>query len=354
LNLVMVSRHLGLLWVAVEATTLASAPLIYFHRHHRSLEAAWKYLMICSVGIAVALLGTFFLELAEASGGDIRHTWLQAAFICVLVGYGTKMGLAPLHTWLPDAHGEAPSLVSALLSGALLNGAFLGILRVGAVCAEAGLGDFVRELLLLFGLVSLGVAAVFILGQRDTKRLLAYSSVEHMGILALGTGLGAGTAVPLHALGHSLAKGALFLLSGNLLHAYRTKETGLIRGIAHRLPVTGRLWTAGILAALGVPPFATFASEFMILRAALAAERWYVAAGFLILLAAVFTGMLGLLVRMVYDVPDQAPPRMAEPAWSVLPALLLLAGCLLLGLWLPNAPGSLLAEAARLLPGTAP
>jgi len=173
-TLVTVSHHLGLLWVGIEATTLATAPLIYFHRHHRSLEATWKYLLIGSVGIAIALLGNFFLSTATpgtpmllealtAPGIPVHVLWLKAAFLCFLVGYGTKMGLAPLHSWLPDAHTESPSLVSALLSGALLNCAFLGILRALQVCRAAGQEAFARELLVGFGLLSMAFAAIFIL-----------------------------------------------------------------------------------------------------------------------------------------------------------------------------------------------
>ena len=206
MTLVTVSHHFGLMWVGVEATTLASAPLIYFHRQHRSLEATWKYLLICSVGIALALLGNFFLAVAAGRAGrqldgplslsdlsgrcriGLIVSWLKAAFLFFLVGYGTKMGLAPLHTWLPDAHSEAPSVVSALLSGALLNCAFLAILRVHRFAPPPGEAAFSQGLLVFFGLISMGVAAMFILGQADFKRMLAYSSVEHMGILALGVG----------------------------------------------------------------------------------------------------------------------------------------------------------------------
>ncbi len=234
MTLVVTSQHFGLIWVAIEATTLSSAPLIYFHRHHRSLEAAWKYLLICSVGIALALLGNFFLAgaVSEIKAGAhplvlkdliknaslFNPLWLKAAFIFFLVGYGTKMGLAPLHTWLPDAHSESPSVVSTLLSGALLNCAFLGILRIHQVCLAAGLGGFSSSHFVVFGLISMGVAAVFILGQNDFKRLLAYSSVEHMGILALGTGLGQAGMFGslLHAVNHSLAKAMLFFVAGNI------------------------------------------------------------------------------------------------------------------------------------------
>src|SRR5438093_9095371 len=182
--------------MSFEATTLAIEPLIFFHLHHRSLEATWKYLLICSVGIALALLGNFFLAVAAVQpdgsslplvvnnlvqdAAQLHDAWLKAAFLLLLVGYGTKVGLAPLHTWLPDAHSEAPSMVSALLSGALLDCAFLGILRGHQVCLGAGLGEFSRDLLVGFGLVSLAVAAIFIVGQTDFKRLLAYSSVAHM------------------------------------------------------------------------------------------------------------------------------------------------------------------------------
>ncbi|HAH06837.1 MAG TPA: NADH dehydrogenase FAD-containing subunit, partial [Elusimicrobia bacterium] len=286
MTLAALSQHFGLLWVAVEATTLASAPLIHFHRHARSLEATWKYLLICSVGIALALLGNFFLAVAARDEHDLLMTarelasaaprldaqWLKASFILLLVGYGTKMGLAPLHTWLPDAHSEAPSVVSALLSGALLNCAFLALLRVHAVLAAAGLAEFSGNLLAGFGLLSMAVAAVFLLGQADFKRLLAYSSVEHMGILAFGAGLGvAGPAAMLHAVNHSAVKAALFLTAGNLIAAGHSKSTTEMRGLLRALPVSGMLWLAGFLAITGSPPFGPFLSELWILQGALAA-----------------------------------------------------------------------------------
>src|SRR5207248_1988680 len=195
------SAHLGLLWVAIEATTLASAPLIAFQRTHGALEAMWKYLLLCSVGIALSLLATFFLGIAFARGPVSEQglwltslvaaapradpTWLRTAFLLAVVGYGTKMGLAPLHTWLPDAHSEAPSPVSALLSGALLNCAFLGILRFLEVAIAGGIGDMARQVMLALGMISLAVAAGSIVAQRDYKRLLAYSSVEYVGFLAV-------------------------------------------------------------------------------------------------------------------------------------------------------------------------
>ena len=195
-SLLALAQHLGLLWVAMEATTLATAPLLYFNRTARSLEATWKYLMIGSVGIAIALLGSLFLAYSAylgggepsllfedllAGAGSFSRPWLRAAFVLLLVGYGTKMGLAPLHTWKPDAYGEAPGLVGALLAGGMTNCAFLALLRVYRVVNAAGEGAFARELLVFMGLASIGLAAVFVVRQRDIKRMLAYSSVEHVG-----------------------------------------------------------------------------------------------------------------------------------------------------------------------------
>jgi hydrogenase-4 component F len=368
MTLVNVSQRFGLLWVAVEATTLVSAPLIYFHRHHRSLEATWKYLLICSVGIAIALLGNFFLAVAASPGGGtsiplvvqdlagggagLDRTWLRAAMILFLVGYGTKMGLAPLHTWLPDAHSEAPSVVSALLSGALLNCAFVGILRAQQVCVAAGLGGFGRELLIGFGLVSLAVAAVFIPGQGDYKRLLAYSSVEHVGILAVGVGLGgAGTfGALLHAVGHSLAKAMLFLVAGNILAAYRSKSTASVRGVLRVLPVSGTLWLVGLFAITGSPPFGPFLSELTIVKAALDAGRPAIAIAVLVLLAVIFVGMAGVVLDTAQGDPGaEGPTPRREPLWAVAPPAAFAAAVLVLGLWVPAPLRAVLERAAAAL-----
>ncbi|OAI53559.1 NADH dehydrogenase [Planctomycetaceae bacterium SCGC AG-212-F19] len=371
MTLVTVSQQFGLLWVAVEATTLASAPMIYFHKHHRSLEATWKYLLICSVGIALALLGTFLLAAAAAEPGRhgiplivgelVQHgkrlhvPTLKAAFLFFLVGYGTKMGLAPLHTWLPDAHSESPSLVSALLSGALLNCAFLAILRVFVVCVAAGQAAFAQELLVGFGLLSMGVAAVFIIGQADFKRMLAYSSVEHMGILALGVGLGGAGffGSMLHAVNHSLTKAALFLVAGNILAVYQTKETGKVTGLRRLLPVSGALWLAGFFAITGSPPFGPFLSEFTILRAALVQGRGLVAVGYLAMLALIFIGMATIVLRMYQGAPNLpgTTPTAAEPLWSIAPSAILCGLVLLLGVWVPYGLRSVLEDAARTLGG---
>ncbi len=369
MTLVTLSQHFGLLWIGVEATTLASAPLIYFHRQHRSLEAAWKYLLICSVGIALALLGNFFLAVAASDGvgvstplvvttliGDasrLHGLWLRAAFLLFLVGYGTKMGLAPLHTWLPDAHSEAPSVVSALLSGALLNCAFLAILRVQQVSAAAGEGAFGRQLLVGFGLLSMAVASVFIVNQTDFKRLLAYSSVEHMGILSLGVGLGgAGTfGAMLHAVNHSLTKGMLFLLAGNVLAAYHSKSATHVRGILRVLPASGVLWLAGLFAITGSPPFGPFVSELVILKAAMDQGRVGVAMVYLGFIAVVFMGMTRVFLDMAQGAAPEGLAQSIEREHSlaVVPPAALAAGVLLLGVYVPDAVRSVVEQAARVL-----
>lgn len=369
MSMVAASQHFGLLWVAIEATTLASAPLIYFHRHPRSLEATWKYLLVCSVGIALALLGNFFLAVAAsaratgvhtplvladlvAAGKSLQPAWLKAAFLLLLVGYGTKMGLAPLHTWLPDAHSEAPSPVSALLSGALLNCAFLGLLRIQQVAAAAGLAAFGQELFCVFGLVSLGVASVFIVGQADYKRLLAYSSVEHMGILALGIGLGSTFGSLLHALNHSLAKGLLFLTAGNILAAYHTKAVTEVSGVARRLPITGALWVAGLLAITGTPPFGPFLSEWTILRAAFDSGRWVVAGLYLAFLAVIFLGMTAAMLRMAQGEPGpEHAVRPGERLLAVAPPAALAILVLGLGLHLPAPLAQAIRDTAAALGG---
>ena len=374
MTLVTTTANLGALWVGIELTTLASAPLIYFHRHQSSMEATWKYLMICSVGIALALLGNIlmsvafhnpavaspegmdqlsaFMERARGIQGTDRVLWLKAAFIFILVGYGTKMGLSPLHTWLPDAHSQAPSMVSGLLSGALLNCALLGILRGHQIMRAAGLGDFSGDLLVFFGLASMITAAVFIVGQGHYKRLLAYSSVEHMGILALAFGVG-GTALfggLLHAVCHSLTKCMLFLVAGNILTRYHTLSSYDVRGLRQDMPLSGALWTAGFLAIVGSPPFGLFISEFAILRGIFAHAGISVALVYLAALAVIFVGMSVPVLRMVQGTPPHdVPMDYRESLFSVLPPAVLCLAVLGLGLGVPDWLEETLNRAAALL-----
>jgi hydrogenase-4 component F len=367
---VALSRHLGLTWVAMEASTLATAPLIYFNHNARSLEATWKYLLIGSLGIALALLGTFFLALSGAAPGGPRsllvdelvaagptlsRTWVRAAFVFLLVGYGTKMGLAPLHSWKPDAYGEAPGLLGALLAGGLTNFAFLAIVRVLQVTRAAGEEAFARDALVGLGLLSIALAAVFVVGQRDFKRMLAYSSVEHMGILALGIGLGGGAAAGafFHCLNNGLTKGVVFLAAGNIHRAFGSKTTDEVRGAARLLPVSGPLFLAGFLAVTGSPPFSPFFSEFAILNGAFGAGRFAIGALFLVFLAIIFVGMGTTVLAVVQGDPgDAARARGGRESWLMAaPPLALMGLVLLLGLFLPQGLKDLFGAAAELVGG---
>jgi len=371
-SLVALSHQMGLLWVGLEATTLAVAPLI-FHRHdRRSLEAVWKYLVISSVGIALALLGMFFLATAQVGGGTagrllvldelvaqgptLSPAWLKAAFVFLLVGFGTKMGLAPMHTWKPDTYGEAPPIVGGLMAGALTSCAFLGIARIVQVTTAAGLAEFMQPLLIGFGLLSLLVAAVFMVAQNDIKRLLAYSSVEHMGLLVLGLGVGGVGAygTVLHLINNGLAKGLLFLAVGNVVLATGTSYAPKIHGILRSRSVTGGLLVAGLFAVTGSPPFGLFLSEFTILSGVVRGGHPWVAAAMLVLLAVIFIGMSSVILEVVYGEPDPMLPKARESGWLVGGPLVLAAGVLLLGLYIPAALHDVLARAAASLGGGAP
>ncbi len=369
-SLVAVSHHLALLWVGMEGTTLALAPLVFQRRDRRSLEAVWKYLVLCSVGIALALLGTFFLSTAQGDVGPtvrplvledlltgaatLHPAWLKAAFVFLLVGYGTKLGLAPLHTWKPDTYGEAPALVGGLMAGGLTSCAFLGIARVTQVTVAAGLGAFIRPPLVILGLFSLAVAAAFVVGQTDVKRLLAYSSVEHVGLLVLGLGLG-GVGVygsVLHLVNNAVVKGLLFLAVGNALLAVGPTATGVLRV----LPLSGVLLLVGLFAVTGSPPFGTFLSEFTIVRAAWAGGHPWIAAVTLALLAVIFVGMASVLLRLVYGAPRPPAPVMVAPegGWMLAGPVILALGSLALGLVLPGPLHRMLVQAATALGGVGP
>jgi len=369
ISAVAMAQHLGLLWVAIEITTLATAPLIYFNRTEQALEAAWKYLVVCSVGIAMALFGTFLLALASAGPGGPRsllladllaagpvlsRPWIRFAWVFLLAGYGTKLGLAPFHAWKPDAYGEAPGLLGALLSGGVTSVAFLALTRVLQVCVAAGEGAFARQSLLALGLLSIGLAAVFLVRQRDLKRMLAYSSVEHMGFLALGVGLGgaAATGAWYHLLYNGLTKGALFLAAGNIHRAFGSKDAGRLRGAARVLPVSGPVFLGAFLAITGSPPFAPFFSEFAILAGAIEAGAWGSVTVLLLGLAVIFVGMGAIVLRIVQGAPpaELAPVAFGDSLLTAGPPLALLLLVLLLGLWVPS-PLRALVEAAALSGG---
>ena len=368
MSLVTWSHHLGLMWVAIETSTLVTAPLIYFNRTQQSIEATWKYLLVGSVGIALALLGTLFLAYSSLHAGleptltlenllqhapQLSKPWLHAAFVLLLVGYGTKMGLAPMHTWKPDAYGEAPGVVGAIFAGGVTSCAFLAFLRVYHICAAAGESAYTSRLLLFMGLFSMAVAGLFMVGQRDFKRMLAYSSVEHMGILALGLGIGGpalfGTL--LHVVTNGLTKGVLFLSAGNIHRAYGSKSTDQVRGAMRRLPLSGTLFLVGFLAITGSPPFGPFISEFAILNGALDAGRYVVAGAFLLLLLVVFIGMGATVLQAVQGRP---PAEVRHTPYhdgllTAAPIVILMAMVLLLGLYIPAPLSTMINDAVQYL-----
>jgi hydrogenase-4 component F len=368
MSLVAYAQHLALMWIGMEATTLATAPLIYFNRTARSVEATWKYLMLSSVGIALALLGSFFVGYAALHGGGtasllfpdllaragtLSTPWLRTGFVLLLVGYGTKMGLVPMHAWKPDAYGEAPGVVGAILAGGLTSCSFLAVLRLTQITAAAGEGRFANRLLIGFGLASMAAAGALLLGQRDLKRMLAYSSVEQMGILALVTGLGAGAtfALLLHFLNNALAKGVMFLAVGNLHRAFGGKTTNEVQGALRRLPLSGGLFLLGLFAVTGSPPFGLFVSELLIVRALADGHRWLLMAAFLAVLLLVFAGMGTTSLAAVQGRPPLAAARLPyrDSFTTVVPAGLLMVLLLVFGLHLPAPVQALIATAATAL-----
>jgi hydrogenase-4 component F len=368
MSLATMARHLGVLWVAVEATTLVSAPLIYYNRNRLSIEATWKYLILCSVGIALAMLGILFVAYAALAGGvpvslqfdDILHVaanyskpWLKAGFVFLLVGFGTKVGFAPLHTWKPDAYGEAPGLVGALLAGGLTSVAFLALLRTLQIMDAAGDGAMAREALLAMGLISIGFAAVFVIRQPDFKRMLAYSSVEHMGILAIGVAIGgvATFGAMLHLMNNALTKGVLFLSAGNIHRRFASKKVGEVQGAITRVPVSATLFLLGFLAITGSPPFGPFISEFTILRGIFTGGHYLTGGLFLFFLAVIFIGMGSTVLRVVFGTPSerQEDTRCRETLLNTGTPLFLLFIILMLGVYLPEPARKLIADAAALL-----
>ncbi len=349
-------NNAGLYWIAVEVTTLISTFLVAYEREATSIEAAWKYIIIVSAGISLALLGTilFYWSGTFVLGPTYDMTWdalrlvaphlnpalASLSFLLVLIGFGTKAGLAPMHTWLPDAHSEGPAPVSALLSGALLNTAMVGIVRYLAVADAAGISTLVRGALVALGAFSLFVAALFIVRQSGLKRLMAYSSVEHMGVIALGFGFGGSLGVAgalYHMVNHSLNKSAMFFGAGSIMRAYGAKRIPSIRLVGQSYPVLGGLWLAGAVAITGAPPFALFLSELAIVRAGLAASHWLVVALIAILLVVIFVGFLNHFREMYFEEPRHKREKMPSiSAWCVAPMWLSLLPLLVMGLWWPQ------------------
>jgi hydrogenase-4 component F len=365
--------NLALLWVAIEVTTVISALLVAVEGTDGAAEAAWKYILIASAGLSIASLGTIFMYYAGAqvlgphysmafapllqAGRHLAVTPVRMAFVLAVLGFGTKVGLFPVHTWLPDAHSEAPTPVSALLSGSLLAVSFYAILRYYQVAVVALGPRFPRDVLLVFGVASLLLAALYLLDQRDYKRLLAYSSVEHMGILAIGVSFGAPIAlagVLLHVLAHAAAKGNAFMGSGVLLRKFGSKEIGSVRGGLDLLPWSGPLFLAAILALCAMPPFGIFRSEFEIVTGGLAASHNTPAVILVILVTVAFLGLTLAANRMMLSRPGRTGQAeqltRGEPsAWMVVPVAAGLVALLILGLHPPGELTGLLARAVSQL-----
>jgi len=275
--------------------------------------------------------------------------WLHAAFILLLVGYGTKMGLAPMHTWKPDAYGEAPGMIGAILAGCLTTCAFLSILRFVQIARAAGEREFSDRILIFAGLLSMAVGAVFMVRQRDFKRMLGYSSVEHMGILVLGVGIGgpACWAALLHMINNGVTKGVLFLSAGNIHRAYATKQTAEVRGVLRRLPVSGAMFLLGFLAITGSPPFAPFISEFSLLAAAFRQGHYLAGGIFAAMLLVVFFGFGAIVIAMVFGSPSPAAENtdFRDSVATCWPIFGFAALTLLLGVYLPPSIAQMLNEA---------
>jgi hydrogenase-4 component F len=358
MSLAHLSQHLGLMWIAIETATLCTVPLLHYNGTARAFEATWKYLLVGGTGIALSLLGSFCLGYASlyaggegdltftglvAQGPGLSRPWLLIAWILLLTGYGTKMGLAPMHTWKPDAYGEAPGIVGAMLAGGMTTTAFVALLRVRQVLDAAGEGDVVSRTLLAIGLFSMLVAALFLLGTPDLKRMLAYSSVEHMGILSVGAAFGgAGVwAALFHVWTNGLTKGALFLSAGNMRRAAGSSSTDAVSGVAWLTPVSVRIFVVGVLAVTACPPFGPFFSELAVIRAGLETGRGWAIAGFVGCLVFAFFG----LTRLTFAIVDGRPRRTSvstgqrfrETAGIVVPPLVLLGLSLWLGLATPTA-----------------
>jgi hydrogenase-4 component F len=363
--LALLTNNMGILWVALEGATLATVLLVSLYRTPESLEAAWKYFILCGVGIAQALFGTILLYFAAerllgAEGGallwtelnavkaDLEPTVLSLAFVFLLVGYGTKVGLVPLHNWLPDAHAEGPTPVSAVLSGLLLNVALYAVVRCKVLVEGSLHTSFAKQLMMGFGLLSVVVAAFLLSRQKDIKRMFAYSSVEHMGIITFAFGLGGAVgnfAALLHMTVHSLTKSAIFFAVGHAAQKTGTQIMDQIRGLITISPLIGWALALGSLAILGMPPFGVFASEFLILTTAMREQPW--ATPFLLLaLGVAFAAVFSKVQPMVFG-ETTAKRLPVRPA--MMPVFVHLALVLMLGLWIPPVLADWYRQAAQLI-----
>ncbi len=363
--LALTTNNMGILWVSMEAATLTTVLLVSLYRTPASLEAAWKYFILCGVGIAQALFGTILLYFAaekvlgggsgallwthlDAVKGQLEPTVLSLAFVFLLVGYGTKVGLVPLHNWLPDAHAEGPTPVSAVLSGLLLNVALYAVVRCKVLADGALHSNLPGMLMMGFGLLSVVVAAFFLSRQKDVKRLFGYSSIEHMGIITFAFGMGgpvASFAGLLHMTVHSLTKSAIFFAVGHAAQKCGSQAIDDIRGLIKLSPTVGWGLMLGALAILGMPPSGVFASEFLILTTAMKEQPWATPI-LLIALGVAFAAIFGKVQPMVFGEPT-AKRLPHKPA--MLPVFIHLGLVLMLGLWIPPYLAEWYRQAAKLI-----
>ena len=371
--LVPLADNLGVMWVATEGTTLASVLLVTFYNQKTSFEAGWKYIIIGSIGISLALFGTIFTYYSAVGvlGAETHHgmNWsaltviaekfdpkaMRLAFILVLLGYGTKAGLVPMHTWKPDAYAEAPVPTSALLGAGFINCAIYGIARFDVLAVKCLGPEFPGGLLAGFGIASILVAAPFVLVQRNFRRLLAYSSIDHAGIMVAALGFGGklgALGVTLHMVFHAVTKPLMFFCAGNVQQQFATPHFWRVRGVIRSLPWTGGLFLLATLAVTGTPPFSIFQSEFTTLSAALAADRGWSAFLFIAGVATIFAGFLVHMAKMNLGRPGHdAPSRAAECPWK-LSAMALVTGVVVtLGFWLPAPLYELVQRTAHIIGG---
>jgi hydrogenase-4 component F len=365
--------NLGVMWVAIESTTLASVLLVTFYNQKTSFEAGWKYIIIGSVGISLALFGTVFTYYSavgvlgpETQGGmnwsvlvgvadKLNPQAMRLAFILALLGYGTKAGLAPMHTWKPDAYAEAPVPAAALLGAGFINCAIYAIMRFD-VLTEKCLGHaFPGKLLAGFGVASILVAAPFVLGQRNFRRLLAYSSIDHAGIMVAGLGFGGrlgALGAALHMLFHAVTKPLMFFCAGDVQQHFGTPYFWKVRGVLRTLPWTGGLFLLATLAVTGTPPFSIFQSEFKILSAALAGGRGWLAFLFIAGVVTIFAGFLSHMSKMNLGTPHEAADPTTACPWKLGAMIALAVLIVVLGFWLPAPLFDLVQQAAQIIEST--
>lgn len=363
--LVVLVNNLGFLWVAIELTTLISALLVGFYNKKTSVEAAWKYIIVCSVGISIALFGTILFYYAASLQGlnsfnlsdivtiaaNLDPKILKVAFLFILIGYGTKAGIVPMHTWLPDAHSQAPAPISALLSGVLLKTAIYAILRFMIIVNACVGSQFSSNLFLLFGTLSLGLAAVFIIVQKDIKRLLAYSSIEHIGIILVGLGFG-GIGLYgalLHMFNHAVTKSFMFFGAGNIVKKYKASNMNIIRGVINVIPFTGALFILGAFALGGIPPFSIFLSEFTIVLAGFKNSNYLVVILFLLFIAIIFGAIIHHSSKIVFGKQPEGITKSHEPPTSIISMIFLFIFIISLGVFIPNIFNRLLFMAVDII-----